>query len=231
MKTGCWIYYLRKPFNMKTNYEVSHQFWLLLSLVLFLILPIPAVLFPDAFHFIFTIAYSLMVICGIQVVADGKQRHRILILILGALSFILVWISFLNTSSYLLACAKTMSLFAFFNYLSFLLFGKIDRNKEVNLQVIFGAISGYILLGLIGGLFFQGLELVLPGSFNITYTGYNLHDLNYFSFVTLTTLGFGDILPLNKASQALVILLGIAGQLYLTILVAMLVGKYLSRKT
>ncbi len=214
---------------MQTQTEIKQQLWLLLMLVLFLILPIPAVLVPDAFHFIFTIAHSLLVLSGIIAVADGK-RHSLLIFILGGLSFILVWISFFNTSSYILACTKTLSLFAFFFYLSFLLYGKIGRNKEVNLEVILGAISGYLLLGLMGGLLFQGLELTVPQSFNINYSVYNLYDLNYFSFVTLTTLGFGDILPTNQAAKSLVVLLSIAGQLYLTILIAMLVGKYLSRK-
>jgi len=135
----------------------------------------------------------------------------------------------LSASTHLLECTKVLSLLAFFIYLSFLLYGKVGRNKEVNLEVIFAAISGYLLLGLIGGFLFQGLELIMPHSFNLSYTTSNLYDLNYLSFVTLTTLGFGDILPLNQAAKSLVVLLSLAGQLYLTILVAILVGKFLTR--
>ena len=56
------------------------------------------------------------------------------------------------------------------------------------------------------------------------------HDYLYFSFVTVTTLGYGDITPANALAKSIVIVIAISGQLYLTVLVAMLVGKYLSIK-
>lgn len=199
-------------------------------LVIFILLPIPAVLIPEAFRFIFPIVYSLLILCGIRAVADHKKHSGILI-IWGVLSFILIWVSFFDATTFLLACAKSLSLFAFFIYLAIRLFKKARSIKEVNLEVIYSAISGYLLLGLLGGLLFQGLELIMPGSFSLSNPNNNLNDLNYFSFVSLTTVGFGDILPLNQASKSLVVLLSITGQLYLTILIALLVGKYLSNKT
>ena len=63
-------------------------------------------------------------------------------------------------------------------------------------------------------------------SYNLE-NGSEMYQLTYFSFTTLTSLGFGDVLPLTPPAQSLALLIGITGQLYLTILVAMLVGKYL----
>jgi len=54
------------------------------------------------------------------------------------------------------------------------------------------------------------------------------NDLIYYSFVTLTTVGYGDITPANSLTKSLTILEAIIGQLYLTVLVALLVGKYVS---
>jgi hypothetical protein len=59
-------------------------------------------------------------------------------------------------------------------------------------------------------------------------TAVGFHDYLYFSFVTLTTLGYGDITPVSAFAKSLTIFIAITGQLYLTILIAMLVGKYLS---
>ena len=56
-----------------------------------------------------------------------------------------------------------------------------------------------------------------------------MHDYLYFSFVTMTTLGYGDVTPVSSTAKSTTIIIAIAGQLYLTILVAMLVGKFLSK--
>ena len=74
----------------------------------------------------------------------------------------------------------------------------------------------------------QGCDLLIfPESFTIIDNGYYLYGLTYYSFTTLTSLGFGDILPVSAPAQSVSLLIAIAGQLYLTILVAILVGKYL----
>jgi hypothetical protein len=59
-------------------------------------------------------------------------------------------------------------------------------------------------------------------------TAQGFHDFLYFSFITLTTLGYGDVTPVSALAKSLSIVIAIAGQLYMTILIAMLVGKYIS---
>lgn len=103
--------------------------------------------------------------------------------------------------------------------------GDIDFNK------ILGAICLYLLMGLIWAILYTVIQLKIPGSF------INIHDdqwftlfpeFIYFSFVTITTLGFGDISPLLPTSRFLVYLEAIVGQFYLAILVASLVGSHMS---
>jgi len=104
--------------------------------------------------------------------------------------------------------------------------GNIDGNK------ILGAICLYLLMGLIWAVFYTLVQLNFPGSFtNISdhdpwYTLFP--DFIYFSFVTITTLGFGDISPLLPISRFLVYLEAIVGQFYLAILVASLVGSHMA---
>jgi voltage-gated potassium channel Kch len=76
------------------------------------------------------------------------------------------------------------------------------------------------------------LELVDPASFNIDLSrpeGYLLV-FQYFSFVTITTLGYGDVTPVTEVAKAFAVLEAVVGQLYLVIIVAWLVGTYKSNK-
>jgi len=60
-------------------------------------------------------------------------------------------------------------------------------------------------------------------------TAQGFHDYIYFSLVTMTTLGYGDVTPVSSSAKSITIMIAVTGQLYLTILVAMLVGKFLRR--
>ena len=95
--------------------------------------------------------------------------------------------------------------------------------------MILVSIAGYLLIGIFGGQLFYALNLAFPNSFNIA-SEKPLFALTYYSFTTLTSLGFGDILPLTQASQSLSLIIALSGELYITILVAIIVGKYLIYK-
>lgn len=205
----------------------NSQKYFLLALLLFLILPIPITLFPGNARILFALTYTLLVIGGIQIV-KGNKRNWIIATVLGLVSFVLVWIDFFNENYDLSNWFKTISLLVFFGFIALRLFKTVIYHKAVNLEIIYAAISGFLLLGLLGGFFFQTLELAKPHSFKLLTDSGSLFDLHYLSFVTLTSLGYGDVTPITQAGKTLAILLSVAGQLYLTILVAILIGKYLS---
>ena len=104
--------------------------------------------------------------------------------------------------------------------------GEIDGNK------ILGAICLYLLMGLIWAVLYTLLQLDFPGSFHAMQHNSQwfmlFPDFVYFSFVTMTTLGFGDISPTLPVARFLVYLEAIVGQFYLAILVASLVGSRMS---
>lgn len=102
-----------------------------------------------------------------------------------------------------------------------LLTGSIDLNKMV------GAVALYMILGLIWSVLYTIVLEVWPDSFRGIVAGQwyeNLPSTTYFSFVTLTTLGYGDISPVRPMAEVLVILEAIAGMFYLAIIVASMVG-------
>jgi hypothetical protein len=77
------------------------------------------------------------------------------------------------------------------------------------------------------------LEFYQPGSFNALegLTSDSRQFFLYYSFVTLTTLGFGDITPLTEKAKSLTILQAFIGQVYLVVVLAWLVGMHVSRKS
>ena len=107
----------------------------------------------------------------------------------------------------------------------------IIKVKNVTADIIFGAIVVYLLMALMWGFMYSVVEDLHPGSFIIPEgpikEGRFL--LIYFSFVTLATLGYGDITPLTALACSLSILEAIIGQIYLVVVVAWLVGIFVSQ--
>ena len=107
--------------------------------------------------------------------------------------------------------------------------------RRVSRDALFGAVCGYLLLGIIWGLVYSSLETFRPGSFDISEThavqpgnaSQYRGILGYYSLVTLTTLGYGDITPTTPTARTLSWLEAVTGQFYLAILVAGLVGLHL----
>ena len=98
------------------------------------------------------------------------------------------------------------------------------RATTVDAEHLYAALSAYLLAGIFFGIFYWVLEHVVPGTFNATE--FSRMSAIYFSFVTLATLGYGDIVPRTDVARGLAILEGIGGQLFLAVLVARLVSLY-----
>ncbi|MEO1131773.1 MAG: potassium channel family protein [Cyanobacteria bacterium J06639_1] len=108
----------------------------------------------------------------------------------------------------------------------------ISRNREVTSDTVRGGISVYFLLGFVWSIFYSMAETLNADAFSqrlVTDSTSFLKAL-HFSFTTLTTLGYGDIVPVSDVALVLTNLEAIAGQMYSTIFIAILVGGYLSRQ-
>ena len=118
----------------------------------------------------------------------------------------------------------------FFMYIGTKLVQQVVKIGEVTLNTVMAAVAGYILIGIIGAELVRFVQLIEPGAFNIESTA-DGYTYMYFSFVTITTLGYGDIAPQEPMGQSLVVLLAIAGQMYLTIVIALIVGQFSSKSS
>ncbi|MEB3202682.1 MAG: potassium channel family protein [Synechococcus sp.] len=122
----------------------------------------------------------------------------------------------------------------------------LSQEARVGMDVLGGAVAGYLLLGIVGGLLFSVLETIVPGSFvdhadkgqellltglGSDAAGFRIWDLDfsridYFAFVSLTTVGYGDIIPATPLSQVASVSLSICGPLYLAIVMGLLISRY-----
>ena len=113
---------------------------------------------------------------------------------------------------------------------------QVWQAQEVNKNVIFGLMSGYIALGLLGFFLFLAIQVVQPGSFNGLMLegaddGQMIDSLLYYSYITLLTIGYGEIIPATPVAQKAAILVGLIGQFYLVIITAVVVEKYIQTRT
>ena len=108
----------------------------------------------------------------------------------------------------------------------------VVQSEEVTKETIYAAIVAYMLMALMWAFLYMILELLAPGSFSFPEKGFRAETMRfkYFSLVTITTLGYGDITPLTNKASALVLVEALVGQIYLVVLVAWLVGMHVSHR-
>ena len=99
------------------------------------------------------------------------------------------------------------------------------RATSVDVEHLYAALSAYLLAGIFFGLFYWVLQQSWPGTFAVTGEFSRMSAI-YFSFVTLATLGYGDIVPRSDVARGLAIVEGVGGQLFLAVMVARLVSLY-----
>jgi hypothetical protein len=198
---------------------------------LWIIFTLLMVLFPfvrgPIGSFIFTVVFSLIVISSILTVSGTVVMKRVamvlMVLAVGTRwSFFFVGGVALDSISYIFA-AMTLATVAL------LLFVELFNTTEVSSRTIWQAISVYLLLGILWACVYAVMEVLTPGSFSDSTNpdaAMNFPTLTYFSFVTLATLGYGDILPTTQGARGLIIIEVLTGVLYMAILISRLVGTW-----
>ena len=180
------------------------------------------------------IIFTAIILCGTYSLDFTKKTRNILI-VFGAITIILTWLDYVFDND-LLKLVSFLSFFCFNMFITVFMIRHIARSKQVTLTIVINSINGYLLIGVLGAVLLAMTGIMQEFFFHINTGAINFagdvaagfHDYLYFSFVTLTTLGYGDITPVSAFAKSLTIAIAVVGQLYLTILIAMLVGKYLS---
>ena len=115
---------------------------------------------------------------------------------------------------------------AYVGFIAFHVFAAVVRTTRVTANAIMGAICVYVLVSHVFALLFFSLEVARPGSLAGLGPAPHLHEFLYFSVITMTTLGFGDVIAVTPAARVLVMLEAMSGQLFMAVFVARLVGSW-----
>lgn len=123
--------------------------------------------------------------------------------------------------------------FLFYIIVTWNVTNQVWRAKTVDKTVVVGLMSGYISLGFLAFFLFMSIELLSPGSFvgvlleEGTDFRFQADSLMYYAYITLLTIGYGEIIPSTPVAQKAAILVGLVGQFYVAIITAVVVEKYI----
>lgn len=150
-------------------------------------------------------------------------------LIFVLFTLVIRWMQHLMKISSLEMATQILSIL-FMGFIVGIILSYLFREDEITSDVIMAAICGYFLIGLLWSNVYLLLVALEPSSFQFSRAmGSGGEDFTYYSFVTLTTLGYGDITPVTTPARSLSLLEAVTGQLYLAVLVARLVGIHIAQ--
>ncbi len=151
--------------------------------------------------------------------------------LLGVPSLILMVVTY-KTQNAILDWMAFFFILALYLYIIRLMLIRIFNAKVITINTIGVALCTYVLIGSVWVLFYTPVVAMNPNAFSIPIeTGHGVfHTLTYFSYVTLCTLGYGDISPVSNLARNLAVLEALTGTLFLAVLISRLVGSYVSKR-
>ena len=201
----------------------------LLVALLILIVASPSIA-TDSPGFLVELALDAILLAGVHSVGAG--RHRWPFLALTVVTLAVRWgehfagVGALDVGALLITVIWLL-------YAVSILIGHLFQRTDVTVDTILSAVVTYLLVAVAFTLVFEIIELRQPGSFSGVPGDANSNraelasSMMYFSLVSITTMGFGDIVPVSGLARPLVVLEGVFGQLYLAVMIARLVGLHL----
>jgi voltage-gated potassium channel Kch len=210
-----------------------------LFVALILMLAVPVFLPPGLVSISWPTLFTLLALAALATVAR-ERRTLVIGIALAAPAILLSWIQLIIGPAEPAIAGKIFGVL-FLLYLAGTLLRHILRATQVTTEALFAVASVYLLFALIWAMAYGITETLDPEAFSVALggeepgwmsgeTGKNDGHLTYFSFVTLTTLGYGDITPASDLARLLAMMEAMLGQLFLVIIVARLVGIHATQQ-
>lgn len=218
---------------------IASKFTALFVSLLLLLLIGPFV--PEGITREIVMGMTLTILIVTSIYAVSNETKHIIIALLLAIPAMASAVLYYTLGDYFifLACSYIFRLAFFIYTTSLALFYVMKDEDKVTIDTIYGALSIYFLIAITWAHIYSLLELFHPGSFTGAYTDFHslydpyssnfLGDFVYFSFVNLTNLGYGDIAPASLPARSFSMIEAAFGQLYLTVLVARLIGLHIRK--
>jgi hypothetical protein len=176
-----------------------------------------------------SIFLSLLLLSGIATIS-AKKSYRVGAGVLVLAGIILTWLKYFNPASRSLHTWGDLVALLYLVLLTLVVMKHVYQEGPVTADRVRGAMAAYILVGFTWSIIYHLIELRAPGSFRLTEAAAAVNyykrqsDFTYYSFVTMTTVGYGDVTPVNPMARMFAVLEALIGQLYPATLLARLVS-------
>jgi len=185
-----------------------------------------------------SVSFSGLVLAAVNAVSETRRTTRIAFAL--AVPTILTEIASPLIGSGMLTAAGHLLGIAFLGYAVALIVRHLFAVDRVSFDLICASLCGYLLLGFLWANVYSVVEYIEPDSFafsnlqdereaSVRFEGAQTAHAVYYSFVTLTTLGYGDVTPVSSPARIFAVLEAVLGQIYLAVLVARLVGLHIAQ--
>jgi hypothetical protein len=178
--------------------------------------------FPVSLHKVVgQVFFSLIFFASVFALDTGRRAMWVI----AVTALVTEWLGYW-TRLPLVYYGSTMINIVFFQVIVIKLLIQIAKSRKTDASIILESINGYLMMGL---MFTSWVAIAMaydPGAFNFYTDEPVAVDYAYFTFVTMTTLGYGDVTPQLPFARSLAMLISTAGQMYVAVIIAMLVGKY-----
>ena len=218
--------------NRFTKIRYTYRFEMFLASLVFNLFGI--LLFNVELFNTYLLPIGLLLNFALGINLISKRKTRVLISFMFIVTLFTSGFQMFDVDISNVSILRFLFYFLFYVVITFEIIKQVWRINEVGKDLIMGVISGYICLGLVGYFIFMAIEITHPGSFQSTLftESFSINQksdgLLYYSYITLLTIGYGEIVPITTAAQKAAVFLGLLGQFYLVILTAVTVGKYIN---
>ena len=208
----------------------EQRFLFLLVSILLLLLISPLLKGFVHIKILLDIFYSMIFIFAVDAIRQDR-KHLAIAIVLALPMLLAIWVGHF-VEIYVLSIIGNFLGITFFIYMIITILAHIFHQDRINREVICAAVVVYLLMGVLWAFVYGTVEQIQPNSFSgiVDAIGDKRYVFLYYSFVTLTTLGYGDISPITSVASSMAILEAIIGQLYLVVQIAWLVGLRVSQQ-
>lgn len=211
--------------------RTSRSVYLLVSLIV-LIFVYPVVSDQAVARVLLGILFAITPLAGVYAVSDNRKT-TVIATILGVPAILSIIGHFFLDNRLITDEVFLVLIVVYYGFTTVQIIRHIFTKRKVDADTIISAVSAYLMIGLSFAVTFMLVHLHTPGALAESTADrlVDWHDIFYFSFVTLTTLGYGDISPATPVARSLASMEAVCGVMYMSILIARLVSEYQSSRT
>lgn len=194
--------------------------------------------FPHDFfeYTLLPILYLVSIMAGILMISKKKKTLWFFIVLFVIAAFIFGSDMISRTENTENILIRLSIYFIFHIIVTWNIIQQVWKAKRVTKNVIIGLMSGYISLGFLAFFLFTSIELLNPDSFAgplLETTNFEVRSdsILYYAYITLLTIGYGEIVPVTAIAQKAAILVGLVGQFYMVIITAVVIEKYIKHSS